>query len=304
MIYEYAIDRELLLEWSGNSRDFSEFFREYGLGNPRIFSTFPKTSIAKFKSYLLKATPLDESSLAHRRYVEMVESLENVGVIRQPKSIISGVWDQDVIGEHSKVNFDFILSKEFLGVEENLTPHTMYEPKNPWNHPRQVSITRTQFGVLSVLSNLIRLSSQRIVIVDPYAFTERAISLIHFMLKILNERRVSPMNISFDVFYKTTASSPDASYVLNAITDGLDAILENVCVTVYALAEKEEGDVFHNRCVLSENGGVSLGYGVGVSDNVAHTDEATLLSKDVYEKKWTQFVEELDFEIDSKAINC
>ena len=42
MIYEYALEPAVLTSWASNDRDYAEFLREYGLGTPRIVSSFPK----------------------------------------------------------------------------------------------------------------------------------------------------------------------------------------------------------------------------------------------------------------------
>lgn len=45
MIYEYALDPVVLSTWASNERDYAEFLREYGLGTPRMISSFPKKKI-------------------------------------------------------------------------------------------------------------------------------------------------------------------------------------------------------------------------------------------------------------------
>ncbi len=48
MIYEYALDPAVLSTWASNERDYAEFLREYGLGTPRIISSFPKKKNLNF----------------------------------------------------------------------------------------------------------------------------------------------------------------------------------------------------------------------------------------------------------------
>lgn len=70
---------------------------------------------------------------------------------------------------------------------------------------------------------------------------------------------------------------------------------------MFELKENDDSDTFHNRCILSELGGIALGHGIGVSEDEQHSDEATVLEKAIYLKKWQQFVENSSFNVASKA---
>lgn len=81
MIHEYAIEPNVILTWASNGRDYAEFFREYGLGTPRIISNFPKSKPAKFRSYLLKHCPANSESLQVQRYIEIVQKIAEMTAV-------------------------------------------------------------------------------------------------------------------------------------------------------------------------------------------------------------------------------
>lgn len=303
MIYEYAVEPSLILAWADSDRDYAEFLREYGLGTPRIISSFPKKNGGKLRRYLLKNGPVDNSKQSTRRYTEMVEKIAKNVIERETHEDLSPAWPEAVIAESSYIPFDVVLSSCPISVPANIDLNGMYKPNSLWNHKRQQSFSRTQKELYVIFSNLLRLSTERIVIVDPFAFAPPAIEFIGYMIRHMADRRLHQALPLIEVFYRDTRSNkarvtaPAAHYVLQEILNKAGDAASAYQVTVTSLVEKEGSDTFHNRCVLTEHGGVSTGHGIGLSGEEEHTDEATLLENDIYEKKWKQFVEDNRFEV-------
>ena len=300
MIYEYALDPEVLINWASNTRDFREFFREYGLGQPRVFSSFPKQKVNKLRSYLLQYTPADTQSIHSKRYTEMVTALTEAVVLREINENTSGVWQQDVLEEHARLAFHAVLTNQPLAIPDNITPETMYEVGSVWNHSRQVNVERVQEEFQRVLINLLRYSSEKIVFVDAYAWNNDSIITIAELIKGSFQKKPNCNVPEFVVLFKEKfdKSNPNAAFVKNKILEKIDL---DISLSVIELIESTSSDVFHNRCVLSELGGVIYGHGLDLTDNYQETDEAILMEKQIYEKKWNQFVENVLFTIQSKA---
>jgi len=307
MIFEYALQPSVLLSWSSNHRDYSEFFREYGLGTRRIISSFPKKKASKLRSYLLQHSPADEQSLQGQRYTEMVLKVVEALVFRDVENF-EGEWLATVVEENTRAPFGAVLSSQLVDVDCCIMPENMYEKGSIWECKRQLDIQRTNQGLYSAIENLVSLSSERIEIIDPFAWTQEGIAFIQFLLNSLSIDGVNHVFPSVDIFYKekrggnnTGRGSPPAEYVKTNIVDGLEGESSNIVINVYELREKNDGDVFHNRCILTEHGGVMTGHGIGVSGEEAHTDEAVLMEPHIYKKKWRQFVEERCFDLASNA---
>lgn len=308
MIHEYALDPAVLISWADNDRDYSEFLREYGLGTPRIVSSFPKKKANKLRSYLLKNSPQNAQSLTGQRYTEMVLKIVESIVVRDVQENDGDDWAEAAIVENRRAPFDVILSADEIREGNNVTPASMYSQGSIWNHPGQINVSRTNEGLLAAVLNLIRLADEKVVIIDPFGWTSEAIGFIRFMLQSIASNRVSVGLPVIMLFYKEKRGSgrsgngsPSADHVRQQIFHGLTGDVTNIQLEVFELRETENNDVFHNRCILTEHGGVITGHGIGVSGNEHHTDEVILMSPDIYQKKWQQFVEKNCFGKASEA---
>lgn len=177
----------------------------------------------------------------------------------------------------------------------------MYDPGSIWNHRSQIDFQRTRSAFHAVIENMIRLASECAIVIDAYGWTKDSITMLQTIINSLHHGRIRPQLPRVSLFYKEGNSSPDAQYVKEQIVNGLDVDGRKIDFGVFALREVAGSDVFHNRCILTELGGIMIGHGIGVPDNPAHTDEATLMHPDVYIKKWRQFVDERRFEVVSHA---
>ncbi|WP_313263085.1 hypothetical protein [Stutzerimonas kunmingensis] len=298
MIHEYALEPTVLSAWASNHRDYAEFLREYGLGTPRIVSSFPKRKPSKLRSYLLQHGPQDAQSLSGRRYTEMVIKLTESVVIRDALDHQASAWSDAAIAENHRAPFGVILSSSAIEAENNVTPDSMYLEGSAWNHCGQMEVKRTNSGIFSVVGDLLRLSSKHILIIDPFGWSAEAINFIRFMVHGISRDRLTDDLPKIVLFFKEKrggvnagGGSPSADHVKNQVMQGLGEKFGNIEFEVFELRETTVGDVFHNRCILTEHGGVVTGHGIGVSGNESHTDEVFLMSADIYQKKWQQFME-------------
>ena len=307
MINEYALEPKVLASWASDQRDYAEFLREYGLGTPRIVSSFPRKKGAKLRSYLLSHSPWDAQSLAGQRYTEMVIKVVESIVVRDVQANTAVDWVGAAVVENSRAPFNVILSSTELQEGNNVTPDSMYSQNSIWNHPVQISFSRTNEGLLGVVLNLIRLADEKIVIIDPFGWTFEAINFIQFMLQSIANDRVSDGLPAIELHYKEKRGSgssgngsPSAAHVRQQIFDGLAGGVSTLQLEVFELRETNN-DVFHNRCILTEHGGVITGHGISISGDGSHTDEAILMKPEIYRKKWRQFIDQNCFQVVSKA---
>jgi len=303
MIHEYALDPVVLKSWSSNERDYSEFMREYGVGSPRIISSFPKKKGSKLRSYLLREGDVDDSSLQGQRYLEMVIKIVESLIIRDSHVPASDNWSENTKAENEQSPFDVILSSEEINTPRNITPESMYKMDSIWNHKSQLNMPRTRDGLEQTVKNLLRLATNKVVIVDAFGWNRRSIDTMVAFIEFITANRVSEKLPDIYLYYKEKygRSTPPASRVKQQIIDQLDAGRLNTNLYVYELKEKNGSDVFHNRCIFTEHGGITLGHGIDISGDPAHSDEVTLMSNEVYEKKQEQFSGDACFEIVSRS---
>ncbi|PAA96778.1 hypothetical protein [Serratia fonticola] len=301
MIHEYAIEPKVLCAWAESKRDYCEFLREYGLGTSRVFSSFPKLKPSKLRSYFLQRTPADESTQIGRRYIEMVNKLVETIVLREVSPHPNNEWAEHARDENQRVPFSVIISSDPLAIDESITAETMYEPESRWAHPTQLNIQRTDDGISKAISDFLRLSTKQVIVVDTYGWTPEAIQQMQRFINRMTKGRVHSTIPKITLFYKRHKKCPEASNVKQRIIEGITLRDVKLNLTVLELEEIHGNDVFHNRCILTEHGGVMTGHGIGVSGEQEHTDEATLMSSDIYQKKWRQFVEQNCYAVASKA---
>ena len=301
MINEYAIEPSVLSTWAASRRDYAEFLREYGLGTPRIVSSFPKRKARKLRRYFLSNSPADDQSQQGLRYVEMVNKLVEDIALRDVEPCEDNDWSQHVKVENDRSPFSVILSSEPIETERNITPDTMYDPDSIWNHHDQLDIQRTNEGIRSAVSNLLRLATEQVVVIDPYGWTDRAVRQMQHLIYRLNANRINNNIPSITMCYKENNGGLNADDVRQRILQRPNVAEIGVDLKVLELAQVPGSDVFHNRCVLTEHGGVSFGHGIGVPNEQNHTDEAILMRTEIYQKKWKQFIEENCFQIVSQA---
>lgn len=304
MIHEYALDPELLKDWANNDRDYYEFFREYGLGTPRLSSSFPKQNRSKFRSFYLQKSPSNTQSLQAQRYVEMVRYLAEALVCRDGFECDASVdWYENVLAEDARKPFYGVLASTPMGNPRCLTVETMYSNNSIWHHQRQALVTRTYDSCSPLLRDMLRLAKDKVLFVDPYGWNQRAIDFIGRLINDAFNRRVHSAVPELILCFKPKrdGGSPGAAYVKEEIEKRIVTPPPELQLQVYELENREGDDVFHNRYLLTELGGVSLGNGIDLSENEAHTDDLTLLERNIYDEKWRRFVDMTDFTILSQA---
>lgn len=302
MIHEYALEPAVLAAWASNGRDYAEFLREYGLGTPRLVSSFPKLKPTKFRSYFLQKSPPETDSLKYQRYQEMVLKLAEELVIRESEAAQDVDWIEHVRAENNRLPFDVILSLNPINVGENITPADMYLDGSAWLHCRQKIIKRNFSDLSDSVRGLVRLATDRVIVIDAYGWTAEAIIAMQHIVRLAGEGRVNSKKPVVYLYYRKNRNpaSPSADYVKNEIIKGLrGADPSTLCVL--ELDETPNSNVFHNRCLLTEHGGVILGHGVGVSNIDTHTDEVTLMESDVYKSKWAQYVSNCCYQVISRS---
>ena len=297
MINEVAIDPEVLLEWSKDRGKSKEFLNNYGLGTRRIVSSFPKNKPSKLISFLMrKVDSLDDENHKHR-YGIMIESLRECLYLRESKVNSNKDWYELI--QNEVIPFDTVIARKNFDCENILTLEDLSESDFLYlDH--QISFNRTQKDFIKSIRGLVNLTTSKIVVVDAYAWKPNSIKVIKSIIDEVNNRRFKSQQVEFTVIYKEinyVSPAPNASFFKSEIEKEFDSFPTDIDLKVIQLKESDESDTFHNRYIMNNFGGVSLGHGLDIADKEHTTDEITMLSKNTYTKRWNQFVKNLDFQI-------
>lgn len=285
MIHEYAIQPEVLIEWAKTQRTFKMFESSFGLGTTRIISTFPTQQARRLRSYLLRVQLKDIDDLAVKRYEALVDMVTECLVVRKfdSKDIPLNEWGRLVIAENQIKPFGIILSEKPLDLEKNLTPERVDVLDELWKHPGQIEVNRTNESIYTGLKGLLELSREKITIVDPYCYTSGAVKFIGFMLnelsKVIEVGLYPEVNLFFD---------EDKASAAHLKAEVLKLVNFSLCDTKLKVHGARN---LHNRYVLTEHGGVTLGKGVSLQVDDTQVDEIILLEKKIYLDKVTKYSE-------------
>ena len=176
MIYEYALDPKVVIQWLENENhlDWLKSINGIGIGTPRFISTFPNQKKRKFIQGLAK--------LKDRfcEYLDKAGMLERLGESAQ---INANEWHERVIYEHILNPFRAIVTQNKLATTDWLPPDNIFF-SNLWNVPSQVSFNRTHDDFLKIISQFVVSSSKDLIIIDAYCWKENAINVIKSLLNL------------------------------------------------------------------------------------------------------------------------
>ncbi|TCH61791.1 hypothetical protein [Acinetobacter sp. ANC 4862] len=306
MIYEYALDPKVIIQWLENENllNWLKSINGIGIGTPRFISTFPNQKKRKFIKGLAKLKDgISDQKVLERldcfcEYLDKAGMLERLGESAQ---INANEWHERVIYEHNLNPFKAIVTQNKLAITDWLPPDNIFF-SNLWNVPSQVSFNRTHDDFLKIISQFVVSSSKDLIIIDAYCWKDNAINVIKSLLNLF-EHKKNPSYPSVKIYYKENRqdSSPSPEYIKNQLLLGLNNTAKALEITICQIKETDQSDAFHNRYILNELGGIQLGHGLDLSGKEHHTDEATLLVHDVYMKRLDQFYYPDKFEILDKV---
>ena len=303
MINEVAIDPKVLLEWSKDRRDYRDFIRDYGIGTPRIVSSFPKANFKNLKKYLLRKTDTLSNDLDKKRYTEMVGYLDKNLYLRDAAQNSSEDWYELIVNE--TIDFDAVIAKENFPCNNVISLDKFYDSEFQFLK-HQISFKRTPFDFVESIKGFIHLTTSKIVIIDAFCHHKNAMITIHKIIDEIKNRKFKSQNVEVLIIYKDNPKNkhqkvPEPFFFRQSFERIIGSIPDDITLNIIQLRESENADVFHNRYIMNDVGGITIGHGLDLSDAEGATDEVTLLGKDIYEKRWKQFVTQIKFDIVSSA---
>ena len=293
MIYEFALEPNILHEAASTPRDSRSFIDYFSLGAPAVISNFP--SFKWLRRYVLQGQSTDAGDLERARLDEIVSFIgEQVRVKRPSNYDGCKSWRENTAQENQRVAFDHILTSEVDAELDSLTLSKIFEGE--LNYPSQLLVRRTAAEMASAVSSMLRISS-RLVFIDPY-FDDRSRKWNPFLafLDAAMNKRVSD-NLDILVVYgadKDRSAAPD--FLANKLAKSGIKLPDCCSVSFRSIREIPDGEKLHNRYVLSDVGGMSFGIGLDEEDE-SHQDDVFLLDDQKYRLRWSQYVEMEGFEL-------
>lgn len=303
MIKEVAIDPKVLLEWSKDIRDYRDFNRDYGIGTPRIVSSFPKGNFKNLKKYLLRKSDALPNELHKARYTEMIMLLDKNLYLRDAAQDSSKDWYELIANE--SVAFDTVIAKEHFPCNNVISLDKLYDSKFQFLK-HQISFNRTPVDFINSIRGFIHLTTSKIVIIDAFCYQKNAMLTMNKIIDEIKNRKFKSQIVEILIIYKDNPKNkhqkvPEPSFFRHNFEHITGSLPDDIILNIVQLRESENSDVFHNRYIMNDVGGITIGHGLDLSDAEGATDEVTLLEKNIYEKRWKQFVTQIEFDIVSSA---
>ena len=164
MIYEYAVDPDLVASW-GDLRDYRYFSKEFGIGTPRIVAAFPNRK--KWRKNILKLAQI-LPALHRDRVIEIVRIMSERMTNRNQVNYDENTsWENNAVIENKKLPFEAIFT---LNNHENyhfiITPSTI-DNSYIWDVERGVIIERNSVEMAGIICPMLQ-KANNIIFVDPY----------------------------------------------------------------------------------------------------------------------------------------
>ena len=287
MIYEYALEPELVATWTNRS-DCRYFKESFGLGQGRIVSRYPK----RWKRLVWNSFNSTDD-FAQKRLEELLARLSEQMVQRSDARWDgeSTSWRNNAEREHERLPFHAILARTNPKNHAHvLTENDIDEDSaTRWAVERGYSVARSATEMADTVAPLLRCSSD-VIFVDPHFGPERPRYRRPF--EAFLERMVSqrPDETPKRVEIHTAAERTGTEEFFRGECERrlCQWIPDGIPVLVRRLRQKQDGEQLHNRYILTDLGGVTFGTGLDEGDE-GETDDITLMNRGQYELRWSQY---------------
>ncbi len=281
MIAEYALEPEMVATW-GDRLNHRYFIREFGTGQGRLVSRYPKKWAKKVWDSFAGG-----SEMERKRLEELLARLQQTMIKRK-----ECVWDENrtwldnAAQEHARHPFRAILARNNPAARpEILCEDGLGDPPCPgWDNPHGITVNREAQEMAAAVRHMLA-CCRWVKFVDPHISPGRPNyqrSLRAFFDILGDERPVGPLEfIEIHTGLHAGTTNFLRSSFQKLIPNGLQ-------VTLYQWCQRPGGQRLHNRYILTDLGGVSFHHGLDAGAD-GETDDLARLDIDQYHLRCGQY---------------
>jgi hypothetical protein len=315
MIYEYALDPKLVVEWAISRK--GAYVGQFGLDHRRLVSDFPQDWEGQVSGALYERFDFDDTSLEFQNTAPMVNAyvqiLSDVMVKRKATIPDGQSWIDAAIVEHAKQPFQGIMIANRAAHEPEcvITPDAIEDLRNThWYIPTIKLTKKNAEGIANALQPMLSRAST-IVLVDPYfkADQPRYISTFFALINCaMAGRDLTKGNLSVTLMtgVEQSHNPRDGEFteqqkqrVANDLCvkaqEHISKLLPlGLVLNFYCLQNPIKGDPLHNRFVLTDIGGVIVPYGLDEykpGEKHEAMDDLQPMQKGIFTDRWAQYGE-------------
>ena len=281
MHYVYAVEPDALISDWESCRYLSE---KFGFDRGRVLALYPKAWIRIAYEALANQSSIGD--------VERKRICQQLNKIKREWSIPSGCdydpsmeWLANACLQQDKKLFRAVITKDVkdemrhvLSVKDIDETHKFIKAKRNYSVPLDIETMLESFKVL------LR-SSSRIAFVDPY-FDITVNGYRKLLARCLNyiDSFNSKTDIDIEIHYKAGAIIPNVSNLKRDAAKFREFIPERLCIDIYGWVMSPQGEDFHDRFLLTNRGGISIGRGFKPLGSHKKTDLSLMSSENVSAK--------------------
>lgn len=287
MIHAYALEPALVATW-GRRSEYSFIHDKFGLGTPRAMLELPRFTTWKRAVY----AAANELELGPEDMVRLAELFRILSEhkCRRTDILYDGVltWLENGEREYDRKPFAGILAKENPRTHEAVLLGDYLSPTDArWARSPGATACRTPEGLATALTAML-INCRVLHLVDPHFGPENARHrrVLEALMEVLATHGTCPELVRVHCLAKSTLDffEREATKMASRLPPG-------ITIEFRRWKQRDGGDRLHNRYVLTDLGGVSLG--IGLDDGAqGETDDLLLLPQEQYVRRWAQYAEE------------
>ena len=286
MIHAYALEPAVVASW-GRREWFRFVHDKFGLGTARALLELP--SFSKWKRAVYDAATKDQLSQEDMKRVEELFRLFADHRCRRTDAVYDGLltWLENAEREYDRKPFAAIVATTNPRAHVAVIVGDTLGPTNVrWARPSGVTVARKPEALATALSAM--LTNCRVLhLVDPHFGPEnsRHRRVLEAFMSVLASNGVVPEVVRVHTLAKSTLDFFEAS-----AREMAARLPSSIAVEFARWEQRDGGDLIHNRYVLTDLGGVSLGVGIDAG-RMGETDDLQLLAPATYVLRWAQYVQ-------------
>jgi hypothetical protein len=275
MLHEFAVEPSLLNNWAR----FRYVTEKFDFHQGRLISRYPRKWVRMVYESLEGVSEID------RKKIEIkLQGIDAKMISRKNDWDVDLNWLQNAEQEHGKQAFHAILSAENPRNHCHVLREQDLDESVPlWNIPDQRTIQRNATEMANTLEPIFRIA-KKLVFVDPY-FDSAKKTAVNALKAYLHHCKTLP-DYPEIIFF--TKDNGNCNFQQECEQKLANLIPIGKKITLAYCAAQSGSDGLHNRYVLTDRGGVSLGWGLD-EGSAGQTDDVGLLAQAVYAQRWDQY---------------
>ncbi|HLP67869.1 MAG TPA: hypothetical protein VK181_10165 [Rhizobium sp.] len=279
MHYEYAVEPQAI----GSSwENFRYLIEKFGFDRGRLISQFPKSWFRDVYEAANALTPMQRKMVE-----EALKQAKRNKVVRNRRAFdpAIGSWLDNALVQHRQQPFRAIIAGQARRGEASvLSIDTLDESAPLMRVPHESDIPRDVESIAAALLGLLQFGS-RLVFVDPYfdPFNPRQRKLFRELLRLVSE--INP-GATCEFHYRNDTKKGLSNEVLRREAAALSNYLipSGMKISFFCWCEREGGEDFHARYLLTERGGIRVDAGFEPVGSQETTD-FTIMDSDLVHRR-------------------